>query len=605
MTQPRVTQARVTRARVTRARVTRGRSLRLAYAGAVTAVCFATLFARLLHLQVVERPAYAARADSNRVRSVPLEAPRGRILDRAGRVLADHRPAYRVSLDRAVAPARRTVLLRRLSALLGVPESDLVRRLEDRRTSPVLPVPLADDVGAAVVVALRERADEFAGVEIEAHPVRRYPHGTLAAHVLGTLRAAPTGPGQTGATGVEAAHDRVLRGRTGTEHFEVDSRGRVVRSLGTEPPTPGGDVRLTLDLDVQMAAEQALADGMALARRTAAAPAGAVVAVDVRDGAVVAMASAPTFDPATLAGRVSVDAWRALHDPAAHSPLTNRAVQGLYAPGSTFKPVTALAGLEAGAITPATVVDDHGSYRVGGRTFRNAQGRSHGRVDLARALAVSSDVYFYALGERLHTAAGDGPVQGVARRLGFGAATGVDIGPEPAGRVPGPAWKRAAHEQHPAAFPDPRWYPGDSVNLSIGQGDLVVTPLQLATAYAALETGRRPVPHVSGGPAAGAATGTGVDPAHRAAVLTGLAAAVSDPDGTGARPFAGSPVTVAGKTGTAEVNGKADTALFAGLVPAGAPRYAVVAVVEEAGFGSVFAAPIVRRVAEALMASAR
>ena len=576
---------------------------RVAYAGVVTAVCFATLFARLLHLQVVERPAYAARADANRVHVVPLEAPRGRILDRAGRVLADHRPAYRVSLRRSLPASRRAAVLERLSPLLGVPAADLARRLDDRRTPAVLPAPLADDVGADVVVALRERPEQYDGVEIEAHPVRRYPHGRLAAHVLGTLgpAAAAAGPGRVGASGVEVARERELRGRAGAERLEVDSRGRVVGSLGREPPVPGADVRLTLDLDVQAAAEQALADAMALAAGTFAAPAGAVVAVDVRDGAVLAMASAPTFDPAALAGRVDPALWQGLHAPGSHFPLTNRAVQGLYAPGSTFKPVTAIAGLEAGVITPATTVDDRGSYRVGGRTFRNAQGRAYGRVGLARALAVSSDVYFYALGERLHRATADGPVQGVARRFGLGAATGIDIGPEPSGRVPGPAWKRGAHDERPGAFPDPRWYPGDSVNLSIGQGDLVVTPLQLACAYAALGTGARPVPHVHA--PAGPPSAVAVDPAHRAAILSGLAAAVADPEGTGARAFAGSPVAVAGKTGTAQVAGKGDTALFAGLVPAGAPRYAVVAVVEEAGFGSVVAAPIVRRVAEALMAS--
>ena len=325
---------------------------------------------------------------------------------------------------------------------------------------------------------------------------------------------------------------------------------------------------------------------------------------------MLALASAPTFEPATLAGRIPAATWAALHDPAAHAPLTNRALQGLYAPGSTFKPVTALAGLRAGLITPATVVDDRGTYRMGGRLLQNAQGKAHGKVDLARALAVSSDVYFYGLGDRLFSGppatAPDGPIQDIAGRLGFGRPTGIDIGPEAAGRVPGPAARREAHDRRPAAVPDGRWYPGDNVNLAIGQGDVLVTPLQLAGAYAALATGQvPPTPHVLAGtgvrPQRGSVGGTrsGGPPggARRAP------AAVGSREGTAAAAFAGFPldrVPVEGKTGTAQVTGKADTSLFAAVAPADNPQFAVVAVVEEAGFGSAVAAPIVRRVLEVL-----
>jgi penicillin-binding protein 2 len=334
------------------------------------------------------------------------------------------------------------------------------------------------------------------------------------------------------------------------------------------------------------------------------------VALDVRDGSVLALASAPTFEPAALTGRIRGTTWAALHDPAAHAPLTNRAIQGLYAPGSTFKPVTALAALGAGLITPAAVVDDRGSYLLGSRRLQNAQGRSYGQVDLARALAVSSDVYFYGLGDRLArltpAAAGDVSIQAIADRLGFGRPTGIDLGPEAAGRVPGPASRREAHERRPDAVPDGRWYPGDNVNLAIGQGDLLATPLQLATAYATLATGLvPPTPRVAADrpsspdrrPAAG------LDPGARTAVLTGLLRAVGSREGTAAAAFAGFPldrVPVEGKTGTAQVNGKADTSLFAAVAPANDPRFVVVAIVEESGFGSVVAAPIVRRVLEVL-----
>jgi penicillin-binding protein 2 len=350
------------------------------------------------------------------------------------------------------------------------------------------------------------------------------------------------------------------------------------------------------------------------------APGGAVVALDLRDGSVLALASAPTFDPAALAGRIPAGTWAALHDPAAHAPLTNRVYQGLYAPGSTFKPVTALAGLASGLITPATVVDDRGTYRLGSRSLPNAQGRAYGRVDLARAMAVSSDVYFYGLGDRMARLAGgttdDGPIQDFARRLGFGRPTGIDIGPEAAGRVPGPVSRREHSARRASGDSSGRWYPGDTVNLAIGQGDLLVTPLQLASAYAMLATGVvPPPPRVVGGPHLPALAGAGpvtagdrerpagIDPGARHAVMAGLLRAVGTREGTAATAFAGFPldrVPVLGKTGTAQVNGKADTALFAAVAPAHDPRYVVVALVEESGFGSVIAAPVVRKVLEVL-----
>ena len=618
----------------------RVRRRRMLVTGFIAAACFLALLTRLVHLQVAERPAYAARAEANRWRVVPVEAARGRLLDRAGRVLADSRAAWRIRLDRRVPATEGRARLERLAPVLGVPVGVLEARAADPAADPAVPVTLLDDAPEDVVLALRERRAEFEGVEIDSHPIRRYPHGALAAHVLGRLHGAP-GPGQVdrgGATGVEAAYDEVLAGRAGERRVEVDSTGRPVRSVDGRAPVPGRDLRLTLDLGAQMAAEQALADGMARARAGGPggggvpAPGGAVVALDVRDGSVLALASAPTFEPAGLAGRIRSDTWAALNDPAAHAPLTNRALQGLYAPGSTFKPVTALAALAAGIITPAAVIDDRGTYRLGGRRLQNAQGRAYGQVDLTRALAVSSDVYVYGLGDRLARLPGgttaDGPIQTIAGQLGFGRPTGIDIGPEASGRVPGPLSRREAHERRPAAVPDGRWYPGDNVNLAIGQGDLLVTPLQLATAYATLATGLvPPTPRVvadDGGaatpaaPGAAPATGpappaagalgserppTGLDPAARQAVRAGMQGAVANREGTAAAAFAGFPldrVPVEGKTGTAQVNGKADTSLFAAVAPADDPQFVVVAIVEESGFGSVVAAPIVRKVVEVL-----
>jgi penicillin-binding protein 2 len=594
----------------------RVRRRRMVVVGILTVFCFSALLTRLVHLQVAERPAYAARAEANRLREVPVEAARGRILDRNGQVLADSGAAWRIRLDRRVPAAQRGPLLEQLAPVLGVSAADLRARTADPAADPVVPVTLLDDAPDDLVIALRERQAEFAGIEIDSHPVRRYPYSQLAAHVLGTLGASP-GPGQVGrrgASGVEAAYEQTLAGKPGETRIEVDSAGRPVRKVGDRAPVPGGDLHLTIDLEAQAAAERALAAGMALARSgapgaaAATAPGGSVVALDVRDGSVLVLASAPTFDPAALAGRIPAATWAALHDPAAHAPLTNRALQGLYAPGSTFKPVTALAGLGRALITPATVIDDRGTYRLGTRSLQNAQGRSYGKVDLARALAVSSDVFFYGLGERLARLPGgtstDGPIQDIAGRLGFGRPTGIDIGPEGAGRVPGPASRREARARRPGALPDGRWYPGDNVNLAIGQGDLLATPLQLARAYATLATGMvPPAPRVVAGPPVAAPAPSGLDPGARHAVLTGLLRAVGTKEGTAAAAFAGFPldrVPVLGKTGTAQVMGKADTALFAAVAPANDPRYVVVAVVEESGFGSVVAAPIVRKVLEVL-----
>lgn len=554
-------------------------------AGVACLLVFLVLAARLVHLQVAEGRVWAARATAIRERSLTVDAPRGRILDRHGRELAGHRPAYRVGLSRSVPEAQRPGLLRRLAPLLARSPAGLARRLEEerRRVAPHRPLPLADDVGEETVLALRERAGDFPGVVIERHPIRHHPHGTLAAHLLGTVG------GEGGASGVEAVHDALLAGRPGEERVQVDSRGRETGRRTRRPPVPGTDLRLTVDLDVQVAAEAALAEGMAAARPVHPAPGGAVVALECRSGAVLALASAPGFHPA---------------DPPAtgdHAPLLNRVVAGLYAPGSVFKPVTALAGLVAGAVTPATVVTDRGAHRVGGRLFRNAQSRAYGPVDLTRALAVSSDVYFYRLGEAIHRPDEKGHLQAAARSLGFGTVTGIDLEGEAEGRVPGPGWKRGAHLR--GAVPDPRWYPGDSVNLAIGQGDLLVTPLQLAVAYAGLANdGPRPVPHVTGGagePPVGAALAAG----HGEAVRAGLRAAVNSPEGTAAAAFAGFPPSraeVMGKTGTAQRAGHSDTSLFAAVARAGDRCVSVVAVVEEAGFGSVVAAPIVRRVTEAL-----
>jgi len=611
---------------------------RLLIVGVVVVSMFTALVARLWYLQVMSPPQFSVTI-ANSVRLVHVDAARGRIVDRKGRVLVDNRVADTVTVSRTVRGALLTTVLGRLSTVLGVPVTELQRRVDDPRQSPYKAATVATDATEDQVVTIREHADAFPGVEAVQLPVREYPLGTLAAHLIGytgeindSELAAHKHEGyrlgdRIGKTGVEAAFEPELRGTPGIEKLEVDSRGQVVRELGSEAPVTGHDIKLTLDLDVQRAAEDSLAQGIAAARGTYdkeskknfLAPAGAVVVLDARDGSVVASASNPTFNPGDFQNGIRTDVFAALNDPRSAFPLENRAVQAQYAPGSTFKLATALAALDSGLITPTSTYDDVGSVQVGNRAFRNALGRAYGRVNLARALAVSSDSFFYSLGYRIWKQPGPAAdrIQQIARQLGFGARTGVRLPGELPGRVPDGDWKKRIHEAKPDLFPDARWFPGDNVNLAVGQGDVLVTPLQLAEAYATLVNGGTlstprlasavvdPAGHVLEDlPAAARATVPAVAP-RRAAILDGLRAAVADKSGTAYEAFAGFPLDrfpVVGKTGTAQVRGKQDTSLFVGSVTGadGVP-YVAVAVVEEAGFGATIAAPIVRRVMQTLV----
>jgi penicillin-binding protein 2 len=600
---------------------------RIAVIGVVVVSMFSALFVRLWYLQVMAPRAFAVAAQRNGVRLVHVDPPRGRILDRKDRVLVDNRVANVVTIDRSIAMLDLPPLLDRLAPILGVPAAELRKRFDDPRFTPYKPVPIAQDVPEAAVVAIKEQQDAFPKVRAVEQPVREYPLGTLGAHVLGYVGeinaselAANKSAGyrlgdRIGKSGVEAAFERDLRGRPGIEKFEVDSRGRVLRRLGGEDPLDGHDVHLTIDIDVQRAAEEALQQGIAAARasydkeakKNFLAPGGSVVVLDSRDGSVVAMASFPNFNPNDFLNGIRTDTYAALTNPTSGFPLENRTIQAQYAPGSTFKLATSLAALDQGLISPGFTYDDTGSVQVGNRVFRNARGRVYGRVNLARALAVSSDSFFYALGYRfwrLPGAAAD-HIQQVARSLGFGEPTRVGLPGELKGRVPDANWKRQIHDLKPKLFPDAHWFPGDNVNLAVGQGDVLATPLQLATAYAALQNGGTPyTPKLKATDPPAPRTAVAAVAAHRAAIVDGLRAAVADKSGTAAEAFAGFPLDrfpVYGKTGTAQANGKQDTSLFAGLMTGadGVP-YTVVAVVEEAGFGSAIAAPIARRILQAL-----
>ncbi|HWC11448.1 MAG TPA: penicillin-binding protein 2 [Acidimicrobiales bacterium] len=609
--------------------------LRMGVLGVVVVSLFAAMLVRLWYLQVLAGPTLRVEAEQNSVRLIVTEAPRGRILDRNGNILVDNRTVDAVTVRRDEVN-RNPGLLPRLSALLAVPEEDLRKRVADDRFTLFKPVPVAEDVPKEKLIYIREHQDEFPGVGAVHLTRRNYPHGTLAAHVLGYIgqindreleprRTAGYKAGDTiGKSGVEAAYETDLRGQPQIEKLEVDSKGRVLRTLGVQPAVQGHDVQLTIDLDIQRVAEESLQQGLERSRRaydrdTAKfflTGAGSVVVLDPRNGSVVAMASNPTYDPREFVDGISESRFAELQDPAGYFPLNNRVLQGLYAPGSTFKLVTALAALQNGVVSPRDILDDRGSITVGGETKRNAGGQVNGRIDLTRAMTVSSDVYFYEMGKRMWEARGrygPTPMQDTARSLGLGSPTGIELPFEAGGRIPDAESRKRLHDANPEAFPTRDWYTGDNMNLAIGQGELAITPMQLTNAFAAFANGgtiyaprvastvldvnhnvvRQIEPH--------ATRTVDIPAAFRLPLLRGFEGAVADPDGTAFGAFAGFPLDtfpVAGKTGTAQVSGKQDFALFTAFAPSGNPGYVVTVVMEEAGFGAQAAAPVARRVLE-------
>jgi penicillin-binding protein 2 len=615
--------------------------LRLAIVGIVALSLFAALFTRLYFLQVLAAPEYKLAAKANQVRVVSEAAPRGRILDRNGKVLVDNRASNVVAIDRSKVrdKAQRTELLTRLAVVLGVTPDELDKRYNDQRVSPYTPVPVAEDVPEDVLVLLRERRGEFPAIVAKRVAMRTYPNGALAAHVLGYVgevnqEEIDESTGQyelgdsIGKAGVEKIYESDLRGTDGEERIEVDADGVPIRVLTRRPPVQGDDVVLSIDVDVQRVAEEALAQGLESARGRhfeedkglLKADAGSVVVLDAKEGTVVAMASNPTFDPAQLVNGITQDEATMLFGDKTGAPFTNRAIQGQYAPGSTWKLVTAAAAVGTGLITPGYAINDSGTYTLPGDCTgrgclkHNAGSRAYGRVDLRRALSVSSDVYFYNLGAQLwinRARYGETAMQDVAGQLGFGAQSGVPLPSESKARLASPSLRAQLHEQHPNAFPEGRWFTGDNVNLAIGQGDLTVTPIQLANAYATFaNNGTRWAPNVAlriqqqDGTlvrtiAPRAAGKVEIPQAARDAILAGFAGAVGSTEGTAYNAFAGFPLDqfpIAGKTGTAQASPKQDTALFVGLGPVYDPRYVTAVVMEQSGFGASAAAPVARRV---------
>jgi penicillin-binding protein 2 len=570
---------------------------------------FLLLLLRLWYLQVISADRYRTLSERNRIRYVPIAAPRGPIYDRDGKLLVDNRPAFAVSVLRQDVEDK-DLLLARLAGYLGAPRDELEKRwTAGRRTPPYRPFVLAEDISREMVERIQENSIDLPGVLIEVRPVRAYPYRELAAHLFGYLgeitdkqlgeeRFAEYRAGDyVGKSGLEEVLESQLHGREGERLVEVDVKGKELRTLKTLEPRPGKRVYLTLQEKLQAAAEKAFGD-----------QAGAAVVLDVNSGEVLAMVSRPSFDPGLFSGGISGKEWLALLNNPRH-PLQNKALKGQYPPGSTFKMVTALAALRAGVITPATVVDCNGSLKLGNREFRCWKEEGHGPTNLKKAIRESCDVWFYTVALEV----GIDRIAEMARELGLGQPLGFPPGGEKSGLIPDRAWKRRRFGTG--------WYDGETVISAIGQGFVTATPLQLAAMTATIANGGRLLrPHVvrqitdlDGEVVQQARPEVidtlDVDPVALKEVRNGMEAVVNEAHGTGWASHLDE-VRVAGKTGTAQVvrinedrdeNREVayrfrDHALFVAYAPAEDPQIAVSVVVEHGSHGGSAAGPIAKAI---------
>ncbi len=450
-------------------------------------------------------------AKNNQVRTFRAPAPRGSILDRNGTVLVSNRPGTAVQLwpaafDQAT-PERQVFVMRRLATLLNIPFREIKTDLAARKDDFLTPITIKENVNEEKINYLLEHQNDFPGVQINQTYQRHYDQGGIAAQTLGFVSEisqqqldAAKGKGyaagdRIGQTGVEAGYDTYLRGLPGIGRVYVDALGRVTSARQFQQlPEAGDNVRLTLDAGLQQTAEDALDFGIRLAHEDGqwAADGGALVAMDPNTGEILALASNPTFNPGIYTGRVEKSELKKLSDPAANHPTLDRAVSGLYPPGSTFKPVTALAALETGLLSPDELIQCTPKEVVDGQTFTNWDPYANEPMKLTTALAASCDTYFYQVALRFYNRT-DSPLQRWAHTMGFGASTGIDVGPEASGLIPTPAWRRHYFKTEI----DKIWTSGDSVQLGIGQGDVLVTPLQMTRFYAMLANGGKLVePHI-------------------------------------------------------------------------------------------------------------
>ena len=596
--------------------------MRLFAAAAFVLFCFGLLGARLVWLQVYKHDELSTQAENNRIAVVPIVPNRGLILDRNGVILADNYSAYTLEITPSkVADLDATI--DELGQVVDVPPRDrkrFKRLMEDGKTFESLPIrSRLTDEEVARFTAQRFR---FPGVEIKARLFRNYPLGDTASHLIGYIgrinqaeklaiedtedAANYRGTEYIGKLGIEQSYEADLHGATGFEEIETTAGGRAVRRLKSNPATPGNTLTLAIDIRLQALVEELFGE-----RR------GALVAIDPRNGEILAFVSKPNFDPNLFVDGIDAENWKALNG-SLDKPLLNRALRGTYPPGSTYKPMMALAALSLGKRTPQQAISDPGYFWFGNHKFRDDKEFGHGSVDMYKSIVQSCDTYYYMLANDL----GVDAIHDFMKPLGLGQLTGIDIHGEVRGVLPSTAWKRAAYRKKEQQ----KWYAGETISVGIGQGYNAFTMLQLAQATATLAAGgqrysprlvrevenfeTRTQRHVSGR----ALDPVALDPEHVAFIHKAMFGVTQE--GTSARVFAGAPYKSGGKTGTAQViaigkdekyDAKAiderhrDHALYIAFAPLDEPHVALAMVVENAGFGAASAAPIARRVFDYLL----
>jgi len=612
-------------------------AVRVLLLGALMVGLIGIIIFRLWFLQILSGQQYVAQANDNRLRTITVLAPRGTIVDRSGAVMVDNRPGLAVGVRPMDVP-RGTLdhLVKRLAMVLRMKPAEIRQAVVHHTGVPWVVVKkggglqydfitVKEDTPRRTIAYLLEHKEQFPGVEVRQNYLRDYPMDDLGAHYLGYLgeispqelkephfRGYQAGD-VVGKSGVEYTYDRWLRGVDGTLRVEVDAAGHPKQVVpGGTLPKAGDTLQLSIDAKVQKAAEDAVKYGIevAHANQEPRADGGAAVVLDVHTGEVIASASYPTFDPSWYVGGLSTKHSNALNHNAL-TPLLNRVTQGQYPLGSTFKVVDSVAGLEEGVISPGTIYNCPGTYTPPNTLDKSVwhcwNPYGHGNVDLTQALIESCDVYFYNVGYDFYTRNGT-ELEDWAKRLGLGHLTGIDIPGEYSGLVPTPAWLKV-HGQTPV---DKIWKPGNSINLAIGQGNLLATPLQAAVTYAAIANGGSVVtPHLGARilDSSGKLVQRLPYPQPRKLPISGqtiaviqnaLRLAASSPVGTSSPVFGTYPVPVAGKTGTAQVQGQADYAWYCSYAPANDPKYVVVVMIQQGGHGGTSAAPAAKMIYNAL-----
>ncbi len=620
-------------------------NLRLRVVGIAVLVLFLILGLRLWTLQIIDGKSFAAAVTRNQVRVVQVAAPRGEIVDRNDTTLVNNTPEQEVLLSR-VSATEHPSIIGKVAALLGQTPAQVDQAVKNERYSPYEPVPVATNVSADTVQYLQTHQSDYPGVTVQTITQRSYPQGgTTATHVLGYLgditkaqqdanpNAGYTNGSLVGQSGIEAQYEQYLRGVNGSQALSVNASGDVVGTLSRKAPKIGDTVVLNIDTGLQQEVQSQLEAQILLDRKTPDAednnklpPAinGAAIVLNPQNGQVLAMASYPTYDLNQWVGGISSADYAAL---TASQAENNEAIQGEYTPGSTFKLITATADLQDGVYSPSKYYNDTGTFKVqnctgGSCNFTDNVGDSGGEYNLATALTVSSDSYFYNLGELFwegRATYGADAIQNVAAQYGEGVSTGIDLPNEVEGRVDSQTERVKLHKENPTAFPNTTWYTGDNVEMAFGQGATALTPIEQAVAYATFANGgTRFAPEVASeivDPTTGKVVTqfapkilghVSLPASVSTPILQGLEGVIANKKGTGYGAFLGFPTSwnLAGKTGTATNPGaKEPNSWFVAFGPNPNPQYVVLAVIDEGGYGAEAAAPLVRSIFDYIVAN--